>query len=279
MAKRDIYVLTQGDDLGGSYSANKAIHEAWRNGLLRNGSLMANGIAVQDASRLFAQEKDFCIGLHCTLHSEWDNVRWGPVLPPDQVPSLVLEDGTLHRSPADWLASGYEISEVMAELQAQLEAIRALGFRPFYADTHMGFDRVDDGLKDAFDRWCESEGLLSYRNICTDLSMSGPGPEDLVEKLIHLLDHAAPGIYRIITHPTFNDEEIQKFGNNKFSGAQIAKERDDDRKLFQDDRLKRYFEQNGVLPIRYDEVMSCSRSRKRRSPSKDTLPWRLMGRG
>lgn len=253
MVKR-IFLITQGDDLGGSYSANRAIHEGWRHGTLRNGSLMANGVALLDAARLFAHETEFCIGLHCTLHAEWDRVRWSTVLPPEQVPSLVLEDGTLHKSPADWIKSGIQVKEVMAELQAQLEAVRKLGFRPIYADTHMGFDRKDDRLPALFDEWCESEGLMSYRNVCSDISFAGLTQEDPVNNLIHTLDGTSPGIYRLITHPTFNDEEIRKFGNKNISGEHIAKKRDADRRLFQDDRLKQYFAQNGIVPIRYDEA-------------------------
>lgn len=255
MPKLEIYLITQGDDLGGSYSANKAIHEAWRNGVLRNGSLMANGIAVQDAAKLFAQEDGFCIGLHCTLHAEWDRVRWGPVLSPKQVPSLVLEDGTFHRSPADWKTSGFEISEVMAELQAQLEAVRKLGFKPYYADTHMGFERIDERLTHLFDNWCESEGLMSYRNVCMNISYNRPGQrKDPVLNVIQALESVPSGIYRLVTHPTFMDEEILNFGNAQHIGEQIARERDADRRLFQDERLKRYIAQNGIRTIRYDEL-------------------------
>lgn len=185
---------------------------------------MANGIAVQDAAKLFAQEDGFCIGLHCTLHAEWDRVRWGPVLSPKQVPSLVLEDGTFHRSPADWKTSGFEISEVMAELQAQLEAVRKLGFKPYYADTHMGFERIDERLTHLFDNWCESEGLMSYRNVCMNISYNRTGQrKDPVLNVIQALESVPSGIYRLVTHPTFMDEEILNFGNAQHTGEHIAR--------------------------------------------------------
>lgn len=48
---------------------------------------------------MFAGRAEFCFDLHATLNAEWDAVKWDPVLPPEQVPSLVDEHGHFFPSP------------------------------------------------------------------------------------------------------------------------------------------------------------------------------------
>lgn len=253
-----IYLLTQGDDLGGSHSANLAIMEAYRDGILRNASFMAVcGETSSEAAKLVAEAKELCVGLHCTLHSEWDAVRWGPILPANKVPSLVREDGTFHESPLVMKQAGFDKQELFAELDAQLHHMRKLGLKPVYADSHMRFEWVDEELPAMFDDWCASEGLLSFRPYLRRLPIPSDPPaaeKDAALRLIGRLSAAEPGLYGHVTHPTYDDPEIRSFGNAEFSGVEIAKERDEDRRMWLDKRLMDYCRENGVKPITYIEA-------------------------
>ena len=100
-----IRLITRGDDCGAALSGNAAIRDAFREGILRNTSVMVPGPVVEEAAQMLAHERDLCFGLHCTLTAEWDRVRWGPVLPPDRVPSLVDRRGHFYQfqiRPVSW---------------------------------------------------------------------------------------------------------------------------------------------------------------------------------
>lgn len=262
MNKSPLYLLPQADDLGGSCSANRAIVQALDNGVLRNVSLMVTCEAAVHAARLLHERKDVCIGLHCVLNAEWDRVRWGPVLPAGEVPSLVRQDGTFHSSPSVTKEEGYDVNEIMAELAAQLAYARELGFRPLYADTHMRFEWIDERLPALFDAWCDREGLISYRKLFRELPVLKEPIDDPLDHLMKRLEAAGGGLWTLLTHPAFDDEEIRAFGNATITGAQIAAERDAERRLLVHPELGNRLKEAGITVVSYDEAFRLLQDRK-----------------
>ena len=102
MSGGGLRLLVRSDDAGSCASANAAIAEACDAGVVRNVSVMACGPALDEAAALFAGRDDIAAGLHVTLNAEWasDAACWKPVLPREQVPSLVDENGFFWRTPA-----------------------------------------------------------------------------------------------------------------------------------------------------------------------------------
>jgi hypothetical protein len=252
-----IRLITRGDDAGSNHTANVAILDAHRNGILVNTSLMVPCAAIQEAAELLAGERGLCCGLHCTITAEWDDVRWGPVLPPEQVPLLVDERGhfpqttrALHERGAR--ASAEFVSQAMAELEAQLDRARALGVDVRYADQHMGFGWVADGLQDAFDAWCAREGLVNSRQFQSLPRAQVDG--DPVEQMIARLQAAGPGTYVVVGHPAYDNAEMRALGHAGYPGDVIGPERDGQRRMFMNPRVIGYCRAHGVLPTRYDEA-------------------------
>jgi hypothetical protein len=253
-----IHLITRGDDAGSNHTANAAILDAYQNGILKNTSVMIPCVAVQEAAEMLAGQSGLCCGLHSTITAEWDNVRWGPVLPPDQVPSLADEQGHFFQTTRALHKRGARIDEIMAELQAQLDRARALGFDMRYADKHMGFGWVADGLDEVFDAWCEREGLVNSRffHSLTRVSAEGsPANGDPVEQLIARLEAAEPGPYVVVGHPAYDNDEMRALGHEGYPGDVIGPERDWQRRMFTDPRIAQYCRDHGVQPTRYDEVL------------------------
>jgi predicted glycoside hydrolase/deacetylase ChbG (UPF0249 family) len=254
-------LITRGDDLGCNHTANVAIRDAYEQGILRNTSLMAPAPAIGHAAELLADEQGLCCGLHCTITAEWDRLRWGPVLPPDEVPSLVDERGHFFQTTRAVAEHSPRLKEIMAELGAQLQRARELGFDVRYADTHMGFARVVDGLAEAIDAWCTREGILNAHRYGRRLpapdeaQTSAAGDElDPVEQFVARLRVAPPGQYLIVGHPAYDTPEMHELGHEGSPGDRVAVERDWQRRLFMDPRIVAYCRENGVVPIRYDEA-------------------------
>lgn len=99
MSGRPVYLITRADDCGSNATANRAIMKTCDQGIVKNVSRMACCHAIEEAARLFAGRDDICFGLHGTLNAEWDNVKWGPIMPTERVPSLVDERGHFWRHP------------------------------------------------------------------------------------------------------------------------------------------------------------------------------------
>jgi predicted glycoside hydrolase/deacetylase ChbG (UPF0249 family) len=77
------------------------------------------------------------LGLHLTLTAEWEQYKWGPVVPKTEVPSLVNDKGFFPDNSGD-VARNAKPAEVEKELRAQVERAKQFGIDPTHFDTHMG---------------------------------------------------------------------------------------------------------------------------------------------
>lgn len=118
MSQAKIRIITRGDDSGSCHSANKAILDAFQKGVLRNTSIMAPAPTFFEAAEMYKGVGELCVGLHGTLNDEWNTHRWGPVLGANEVPSLVMADGTFFKSPRDLWPNNPNYDEILAELKA-----------------------------------------------------------------------------------------------------------------------------------------------------------------
>ncbi len=115
-------LVVNADDFGFTRDVNEGIVEAFRNGILRATTLMANGPAFDDAVRLAREHPDLDVGCHLVL------VQGRSVLDPrNDLPatlSVLLRAVALRRIP------------IHEELSAQVRKIREAGIRPTHLDTH-----------------------------------------------------------------------------------------------------------------------------------------------
>ncbi|MBD3183106.1 ChbG/HpnK family deacetylase [Candidatus Poribacteria bacterium] len=68
-----------------------------------------------------------------------EHPRWGPVLGPAKVPSLVMKDSTFFKTTQTLWENNPDNHEIIAELKSQLDTARLEGLNIEYMDTHMGF--------------------------------------------------------------------------------------------------------------------------------------------
>ncbi|MFQ3671245.1 MAG: ChbG/HpnK family deacetylase [Verrucomicrobiia bacterium] len=170
-------LFLRADDAGLSPGTNRAIDAASSTCL--NLGLMPPAPFLLDAIERFQQRSDLCLGLHFTLNSEWPSLRWGPVSPPQSVPSLVQPDGTFYPNPWN-LPPGitYDLNDIQRELHAQLDRLRSLGLAIRYLDSHMVVFHTRPDLAEFARHFAAREGLaypddlprLSHRTRDSDLA-------------------------------------------------------------------------------------------------------------
>src|SRR5690349_18545600 len=85
-----IRLLVRGDDMGFSHSGNEALIKCHRDGIETSIEVLAPSPWFPEAARLLAENPSVDVGVHLTLTSEWDNVKWRPLT---ACPSLIDTDG------------------------------------------------------------------------------------------------------------------------------------------------------------------------------------------
>ncbi len=252
MAEARIRLVTRGDDSGSCNTANVAIWNAYRKGILRNTSIMVPAPAFPEAAEMFSEDKGICVGLHITLNAEWDTVRWGPVLGADRVPSIVDSEGNFFKTTQALNDNGPKTEELVAEVQAQLDLARQCGLDIQYMDTHMGVSWVG-GLKEPLLEMAEREGLV-YANLPVGRLARVEGEfANPVDALIARLDAAEPGTYIIVGHPCYDRVDVRMLDHAGLKESQGVA-RDWQRRIFMDRKVIDYCRETGVEPIRYDEI-------------------------
>jgi predicted glycoside hydrolase/deacetylase ChbG (UPF0249 family) len=216
---------------------------------------MAVGPAFEDAARLFRNRPDVCLGLHVTLHAEWETVKWRPVLPPEQVPSLVDNHGYFWASPAEGKARGANVEEMMAEVEAQWARARDHGLPIAYIDEHMGASWPWPALRAQIADMAAREGLIDDPSLRfsprPQISLPTDTPAEALRLFINVL---LPGTYVYVTHPGFEAEDMRRLHLPGQPPGEVSRERDGDRLAWQDAAVQALCRERNIEVIRYTDV-------------------------
>jgi hopanoid biosynthesis associated protein HpnK len=127
-------VIINADDFGLTQGVNAGIVRAHRDGILSSTTLMANGLAFDDAVAVAKANPKLGVGCHLVL------IGGKSIAPAEKVPSLVDRDGnfpaTLPGFVAKVTSGKIRTDDIATELRAQIEKIRAAGVDPTHVDTH-----------------------------------------------------------------------------------------------------------------------------------------------
>ena len=130
-------LIIHADDLGVIHTVNQATFKAFAEGLVKSASIMVPTPWLAEVAAYAKANPDHDMGIHLTLTSEWEYLRWGPVAPAGQVSSLLDENGYFYPDCAQ-LWEHAKIEEVEIELRAQIKKAIAMGIQPTHLDSHMG---------------------------------------------------------------------------------------------------------------------------------------------
>ena len=101
---------------------------------------MAGGVAFDDAINLARRLPKLGVGIHFTL------ANGNPILPPNEIPSLVTPEGIFHGDYVAFLkrymSGKISLAEVRSELAAQLEKISRTGLTLTHVDSHQHLHHV-----------------------------------------------------------------------------------------------------------------------------------------
>lgn len=128
------YIIINADDFGRHAEINRAVEEGIEHGCLRSATVMPGGAAFAGAIDIARRHEALGLGVHFTL------VDGHPILPPEEIPSLVGAEGDFlpdHTALLKrYLRGGVNLEEVRRELAAQLQKVEATGIPISHVDSH-----------------------------------------------------------------------------------------------------------------------------------------------
>jgi chitin disaccharide deacetylase len=130
------YLIINADDFGMCHAMNAATIGLLEDDLITSATLMAPCPWFVEAAQYASSHLDKCIGVHLTLNSEMQPLRWGPVAR-TALPSLVDANGYFPSGVLE-VETNAKVEEVETELRAQLALFKTYGITPSHLDNHMG---------------------------------------------------------------------------------------------------------------------------------------------
>lgn len=141
LADTDRAVILHADDIGMCQAGLAAYAEIVEFGVLSSAATMVPCPWFPATAVLYrtlqATHPNLDMGVHVTLTSEWDGLRWGPISTRDVASGLLDAEGYFPRQTAPVQAHG-RAAAVLAEMEAQLQRALAAGIDVTHLDSHMG---------------------------------------------------------------------------------------------------------------------------------------------
>jgi len=235
-AKDARLLIIHADDAGLAHSQNSAIFQSLESGLVNSYSIMVPCPWFNEIAAFAIEHPEFDCGIHLTLTCEWENYKFGPVLAPSEVPSLVNADGHFYKKREE-LRRFADPADVAKELNAQIEKALKLGIVPSHIDSHMysvgasaDFFRIYKALGEKYNLPVLLNGqLMEMVGLSPDHNLN---EEDLTADKVHLasfshfesgslkeyyfevFESLAIGLNVLLIHPAFDDEEMKSITIN-----------------------------------------------------------------
>ncbi len=222
-------LIMHADDIGVSYSVNKATIEAFEKGGINSASIMVPCPWFKDIASFIQENPQYDFGLHLTLTSEWKNYKWDGVLPSSEIPTLLNEEGYMYESVQEVLENA-DLKEVEAEIRAQVQRAYDFGILPTHLDSHMGTLFSDPAYFEIYQKIGKEFNLPVFipmnqvppdsdlANIIDPYfipvnSLYSASPQvdndNWNEFYLQLLKDLKPGINEIIVHVGYDDDEMK----------------------------------------------------------------------
>jgi predicted glycoside hydrolase/deacetylase ChbG (UPF0249 family) len=218
-------LIIHSDDLGMSHSVNRATFEALEKGWITSSSILVPCPWFPEVVHFAQSHPNADLGIHLALNSEWTNYRWSPLTAREKVPSLVDQEGYM---PLDEtvVAKQARPPEAALELQAQIDRAQAAGIHLSHLDTHM---TALVGTLDLFHVYQQMGQKYRLPILVGDYKIPAgvtlTEKENLVQRVIGIEPGVAakdwvdwykktlaalkPGIYEMIVHLGYDDEEMR----------------------------------------------------------------------
>jgi CubicO group peptidase (beta-lactamase class C family)/predicted glycoside hydrolase/deacetylase ChbG (UPF0249 family) len=259
-------LIVRGDDMGSFHSANTASVESFRNGIETSVEVMVVAPWFPEAVRMLKENPGVDVGIHLTITSEWDNIKWRPLT---HCPGLTDKNGYFF--PMLWPNPNYKglsvtenkwnLKEIEQEFRAQIE----LGLKNIpqvsHISGHMGSTDFDKTIDEMTHRLATEYNLadistrLKSDYIITGVGYDGPSKtsEEKEAGVIKMLNRLEAGnTYVFVDHPAYLDEEMKAVHHIGYEN--VATDRQGVTDLFTNEKVKKVIRDKNIELISYSNA-------------------------
>jgi predicted glycoside hydrolase/deacetylase ChbG (UPF0249 family) len=271
-------LIVRGDDLGASRSMNLAIMEAAKNGIQTSIEVMVPAPWFPEAVKLLKENSHLDVGVHLTITSEWDNLKYRPLT---EAKSITNKDGYFFPfifPNKEYLGQSiqeneFSLVEIENEFRAQIEMAKKHIRNLSHISGHMGCTRFDPKVKLIADRLAKEYGLYISLEDYNVKNVTYIGPKssvsDKIKSFKAMLQTLKPGeTYLFVDHPAYNDTELQ--GISHIGYTDVGKDREGVLKTWTDSSVKKMIKTKKIELISYGDLVG---KRKQLFNGKDHSGW------
>lgn len=260
-------LIIRSDDMGAFHAVNEACVESYKNGVQTSVEVMVVTPWFPEAVKMLKENPGLDVGIHLTITSEWENVKWRPLTP---CPSLTDENGYFYPmmspNPAypgqSILENKWNLAEIEQEFRAQIE----LALKHIPQASHLSGHMLSTGFNEdvvrmtrrlaaeynlpAMDRM---DAMTEYG--FTYIGYDGPKAtsEEKMASFIRMLDRLEPGKnYMFLDHPAYATDEMQTVGHIGYED--VATDRQGVTDLLTSPRVKKAIEEKAIELINYNDL-------------------------
>lgn len=258
-----VELIVRGDDMGMTNSANEAFELAFNRGILTAGGLIVPSPWFEDAARRCRENRLWSVGVHLCVNAEWQDYRWGPVLPYNLVSSLVDKDGYFFPTAQAFLDNNPKVEELEKELRAQVDRALDRGLRLDYLDTHMDSLETREEYRAVVRKIAREYGLPISGDCGEDrefFDIYAVKPELKEKVLIEKLQTAKPGLYLLVVHPGLDTPEERAIVDLNPDGLKdVYKYRSAEVKAITSPRVKKVIARRNIKLLSYRDLRDQGR--------------------
>lgn len=260
-------LIVRADDIASSRAANIACMQTALDGITTSIEVMVVCPWFPEAAKLLNDNPTIDVGLHLTITSEWENIKWRPLT---NCPSLTDANGYFYPMispnasyPGQSITENkWELKEIEQEFRAQIELALKNIPQISHLSGHMGSMSFDPKVSEMVARLADEynlttvdrkESMNQYQVEFVGYTGSNKTYEDKEKSFLATLDKLQSGkTYIFIDHPALDNEEMQTVGHIGYEW--VAKDRQGVTDLFTSDKIKNTIKEKGIQLVTYNEV-------------------------
>lgn len=265
-------LIVHADDAAVSHATNQAVIDAFEKGVISSTAIMVPCPWFPEMAEYARNHVEYDFGLHLTFTSEWNTYRWAGLSPVDEISSLLDDQGYFYATTGEAVQHAI-VTEVEKEIRAQIEKALASGIKPTHFDTHMNTLFGNQELFEVYlnlGREYQVPVLLPQNYLDLNDSLHIPEsynpviineifeadtdvlPEDWVVYYNNLLQNLKPGLYELIFHLAYDNEETRAMTKG-FEHYDVAW-RQRDVNYAMSDEFRKIVKENNIQPITWRQI-------------------------
>ncbi len=259
-------LIIRGDDMGYAHAGNEAILKCYKDGIEKSIEVLVPSPWFPEAVEMLRQIPTADVGIHLTLTSEWDNIKWRPLT---DCPSLRDADGyffPMVRPNKNYpkrsvVENDWKLAEIEKEFRAQIELAMRKIPRISHISGHMGCTSLNDEVKALVKKLAQEYHIAQY-----DMSLGESGvvstgyvgahttSDEKLQSFMKMLESLETGkTYIFVDHPGLDVPEVQAIHHIGYEN--VAADRQGVTDIWTNPRVKTFIKTKGIQLIGYNDLI------------------------